>query len=597
MAATLWLLTLLPVAMAQDRPRASSSTTLQRQAVTTQPVDTTSPPTCRDANGAPIPCSQTHTTPTRLTRWQATALDQAAPTGPQGGTDVRRCRDAQGAATRCTTVPRVVGMTTAMAQRLLVASGLRGVDRGERASDHPPGTIAITAPVSGTVVAVGSGVDYWTSAAPAPPTQDASQSPTATTPTPAPRDRFVVVPDVQGMHEGQAVAELHERRLTVGTIGEVHEEGTVGIVIVQRPLPGTRVRLGDAIDLDLRRPPQDTTVPPLTGQTEASAQQLLARARLRPRAIGSEPSRLPRGRVIRSAPDAGTVVRVGSFVDYAVASGRNRVPALRALTVEQARAQLARAGFSLGSQATVERPGGTGRVHSQQPAAGSEAVLDSAVNVTLAQSPPVAVATPAPTTPTPPSGPAPDPVPEPLPDPLPDALPDPLPDPMPTPPPASGPGPASDITPVDTNGRGTSPGTNADRPADPDPNPALPWPPWILAAASALAASAGLLAWRRYWKPWPWPMRLKVDATLQFQAVESGDGAVPGTVRAPDLQLRCWIELRDVAADDDDNQGNQGNPTTVHQETGHEWTDAEAVAARVAGALPGPGGARDPQTR
>lgn len=552
MAAALWLLTLLPIAMAQDRAQASPSTTLQRQAVTTQRVDTTSSPTCRDASGAPIPCTQTSPTP----RWQAITLDQAA---PPASPDVARCRDAQGRAARCATVPRVLGMTTSVAQRLFVASGLRGVHRGERASDYPPGTIASTAPVAGSVVVVGSGVDYWISAVPTPPTQQAPQYPVTPTPAPTvpPRDPLVVVPDVQGMHEGQAVAELHERRLTVGTLTEVHESGTVGIVLVQRPPAGTRVRRGAAIDLDIRRAPLDTTVPPLAGQTEAGAQQLLARAQLRPRAMGSEPSRLPRGRVIRSTPDAGTVVRVGSVVDYAIASGRNRVPALRTLTVAQARAQLARAGFSLGSQTTVERPGGTGRVHTQQPAAGSEAVLDSAVDVTLARSPSVVAATTP--TPAPPVGPAPDPVPAPLPDPVPDAVPDPIPDPgpvpVPAPPPDSGPGPARDAPPVDTDRPGP-PGANTDHPADSDrnPDPALPWP-WILAAASALAATAGLLAWRRHWKPWPWPMRLKVNATLQFEPVAFGDGAMPGTVRAPDVQLRCWLEFHDVA-DDNDNQDN-----------------------------------------
>jgi beta-lactam-binding protein with PASTA domain len=150
-------------------------------------------------------------------------------------------------------------------------------------------------------------------------------------------------------------------------------------------------------------------VPEVRGQTVEGAQQLLVDAGLKatPR-LQEQVIRDPRqvGRVIAQNPAAGTEVDADGAVllQTGVANQIVTVPNIRGATLDQAQQLLNRAGLALG----VIDPGDAPRdalIDFQNPAAGSDARLGSAVNVLLTveeEATPTPTPTPTPTeTPTP----------------------------------------------------------------------------------------------------------------------------------------------------------------------------------------------------
>ncbi|HEY6327024.1 MAG TPA: PASTA domain-containing protein [Candidatus Cybelea sp.] len=123
------------------------------------------------------------------------------------------------------------------------------------------------------------------------------------------------------------------------------------------------------------------SVPSVVGLTQQAATTAVARSKLRAVNRGAELSRLQQGRVTRTDPSAGARLNPGALVGYWLANGENVVPNLQDRTTDDAGALLNESGFRLGT--VVSHGGGEQRVAEQDPAAGTPARLDSAVNVTV----------------------------------------------------------------------------------------------------------------------------------------------------------------------------------------------------------------------
>ena len=185
-------------------------------------------------------------------------------------------------------MPDVSGLPEADAISALEASGLVVDERAERTHQRfEAGSVIRTRPAADEVVDPGTAVDLVISVGP-----PATPSPEA---TPSPAPVLVVVPDVSGLAEAEAVEALETAGLEVGErVERTNERVAAGDVIRTRPAAGAAIDPGTAIDIivSVGTPatpspvpvvtPPPTPVPtlaasPLPGSPIPAADDLLAR--------------------------------------------------------------------------------------------------------------------------------------------------------------------------------------------------------------------------------------------------------------------------------------------------------------------------------
>jgi serine/threonine-protein kinase len=194
------------------------------------------------------------------------------------------------------------------------------------------------------------------------------------------------VPDVVGMKREDAEQRLEERGFEV-EVKRVVSERPPGIVVSQRPEPGTLYGEGGIVVLAVARDPLLIEVPDVSGLTTARALARLRAAGLRPRAQ-EVPSREPRGTVLRQLPAPGTEVPRGSPAIVVVASGPqlSTVPAVVGLPVGEATTRLTGAGFrSRVARVPSSQPEGT--VVAQNPAGQARSMRGSVVRLNVSIGP------------------------------------------------------------------------------------------------------------------------------------------------------------------------------------------------------------------
>lgn len=130
----------------------------------------------------------------------------------------------------------------------------------------------------------------------------------------------VTVPDVTGETQDNATADILAATLTVGTVSSAYNSSVAaGLVFLQNPVGGTIVASGSTVDITLSLGPQVVAVPDILGLSAAAADAAIEGAGLSVGSISGvlDPS-TPVGDVSTQSPVAGTLVSVGSAVDYGV---------------------------------------------------------------------------------------------------------------------------------------------------------------------------------------------------------------------------------------------------------------------------------------
>jgi eukaryotic-like serine/threonine-protein kinase len=201
----------------------------------------------------------------------------------------------------------------------------------------------------------------------------------------------VTVPTVTGLSFEQAVEVLEAAELRMGRVSEVETETSPpGVVLTQRPDPGTSLPSGTAVDVTVARSPVLTTVPNVAGISEAEALQRLRDAGLVPGARIRAPSDvLPAGTVITTQPGPGTRVAVDSVIEVTVSDGPARA-SVRAVTnrpLAEAVNRLRDQGFEVEIYEEASPAVAAGLVIRQVPSAGQEAVLGSTVMLWVSTGP------------------------------------------------------------------------------------------------------------------------------------------------------------------------------------------------------------------
>jgi beta-lactam-binding protein with PASTA domain len=281
-------------------------------------------------------------------------------------------------------VPDLRGVPADDAVNQLLDVGLEPGDRRLRFNDNvPEGLVIRTDPAAGAEVAPGTPVEYFVSRGVEP------------TPTPEPTPATVVVPDVRGFAEADALNTLLDAGLQPGERSDAFDADIAAdLIIGTDPAAGIDVDRGTTVDFLVSRGPEPTpeptpapvNVPDLRGFTPEDATNALIDFGLQPGEQADRfNDRVPEGQVIRTDPEAGTEVEPGSVVDLVVSRGPDStptpeptpatviVPELRGVAVDDAVNQLLDVGLEPGERSdTFDPEVAEGAVVSTDPAADSE---------------------------------------------------------------------------------------------------------------------------------------------------------------------------------------------------------------------------------
>ncbi|MHA2789373.1 protein kinase domain-containing protein [Corynebacterium sp. S7] len=225
------------------------------------------------------------------------------------------------------TVPEIPAGMGVEDYRALASERTFQVATGESvySTSAPVGSVAQTDPAAGTALDIGSTVTVAVSKGPEP----------------------IAVPDIRGIPQEDAIAQIEAAGLNVGEVTEKFDKEIYGgNVITTSPARLSELKRGDTVDLIVSNA---LTVPDVTGWNATDASDALKEAGLsvgkatRDEAVVSDNA----NRVIKTDPAAWTNLEPGKADVRLVLPGRVTVPNLEGMSVKDARDQLESIGLKL----------------------------------------------------------------------------------------------------------------------------------------------------------------------------------------------------------------------------------------------------------
>jgi eukaryotic-like serine/threonine-protein kinase len=234
---------------------------------------------------------------------------------------------------RYTTTPAVINLSLADATDELEAAGL-DVEVAEREFSETvvAGSVITSDPTAGSKILEDGSVELVVSKG---------------------RERYAV-PKLVGEPLATAQGLITERNLVVGEVAEVwHEKVAEGAIVSADPAPGTQLRKDTAIDLQVSKGPKPIKIPDLTGRPGGAAQERLEGLGFDVEVSEEHSDAVRKGRVISQDPAEGKGYK-GDVVQLVVSKGPVlvEVPAVRAMSVDDATAELEAAGLKIAVERT-----------------------------------------------------------------------------------------------------------------------------------------------------------------------------------------------------------------------------------------------------
>ena len=263
-------------------------------------------------------------------------------------------------------VPNVAGMAEADAVAALQTAGFEYTRQAEASADVPEGTVTRSDPAGGTQAEEGSTVEFWVSTGP----------------------NAVAVPDVAGLTQEAARAQLEDVGLTVGSVQEENDPGQPADRALRTDPPaGQSVADGSAVTLLISS--GNVELGDLAGQTQDEAVAALNALNLGSNIVQEESATVEAGRVIRQDRSGLLPQRTAITLTIATTPTTVTVPNdIVGKSEADAKAQLEALGVSVDSVSTDEpsnQPVGT--VLTSSPAPGQTARVGSTVTLTLSSGP------------------------------------------------------------------------------------------------------------------------------------------------------------------------------------------------------------------
>ena len=174
---------------------------------------------------------------------------------------------------------------------------------------------------------------------------------------------------------------------------EASETVPLDRVIRQDPVPGSMTSRGATITLFVSSGGPLVPIPDVKGFTTADAEHMLAGAKFKAKAVPRFDNTAAKDTVLDVSPPIGTSAQEGSTITLTVSQGRQpvRVPQLVGVTVDAARALLAKLGLKLNvDQQTPSDQIPAGTIISQAQSGGSNVDASATVGVTVSTGPVIA---------------------------------------------------------------------------------------------------------------------------------------------------------------------------------------------------------------
>lgn len=262
------------------------------------------------------------------------------------------------------TVPIVIGETQEQAVRILENAGFVADPTFEENDGIEPGIVFDQSPTQNSEAELDSTVQI-----------KVSQS-----------DETVVLPDVRGQQEEQAVLQLQALGLRTDRTLEASDTFDAGIVIGMSPLPNQDVNSDALVTLTVSTGPAEVNVPNVDGLTLDAAITSLTGAGLPSPQIRREASvDVAEGLVIRSDPAAGTAVSIDRQVILYISDGPETelVPSVVGLTQAAAEQAIQNRGFVpvFEPQEVAAGSPDAGKVISQDPPASEDIELGAEITI------------------------------------------------------------------------------------------------------------------------------------------------------------------------------------------------------------------------
>jgi serine/threonine-protein kinase len=201
--------------------------------------------------------------------------------------------------------------------------------------------------------------------------------------------RVVIVPDVVGLNRFVAESTLNHVGLRLTEVRTVPDAAVkTDFVVAQSPAPGTRVKPGRAVRLDVSRGAGRTRVPHVAGLTIEKATLVVEEAGLVFGGVESlRTQNVPAGQVIATVPPGGTELREGETVVLQISSrvGRFPMPNLVGMNVETAQGLVISQGLVLGEVRNAPSDEPPGMIMVQYPEEGSPVKAGDTVGLIVAQ--------------------------------------------------------------------------------------------------------------------------------------------------------------------------------------------------------------------
>ena len=262
-------------------------------------------------------------------------------------------------------VPDVVGSAQATAEASITGAGFTvGTVSNSFSDSVVAGNVISQSPAGGASAAPGSSVDIEVSLG----------------------VQMVTVPDVTGLAQATAEANITAAQLVVGTVSTSYSNTVAtGDVISQSPSAGSSVAHDTNVDIEVSLGVQPVTVPDVVGSAQAAAEASITSASLAVGTVSTSYSdTVANGDVISQSPTGGASVAPGTSVDIEVSLGVEMVTVPDVVDAPQATAEasITASNLSVGIVTTAySNTVAIGNVISQSPSAGSSVVHDSAVNI------------------------------------------------------------------------------------------------------------------------------------------------------------------------------------------------------------------------
>jgi serine/threonine-protein kinase len=269
------------------------------------------------------------------------------------------------------TVEDVTGLSEPDALRAIQAQGLVAIPNRENSEFVESGFVIRTDPAAGSQVEEGATVTVVISAG-------IEQFP---------------VPSLVGLDQATAIDLIQRQGFVLGQV-TLDPESTAdpGTVISQDPLGNVTAPAGATVAIVVAAGPESVELTDLVDLTERDATAALQSLGLLVSVETEFSDEVDRGRVIRTTPDAGVELAIGSTVTIVVSDGPEPVvvPSLIGLTLDAALTRLEQEGLVLvqGQGIEVSDPAQVGRVIEQNPGEGSNLLRGDSVLVRVGVEPP-----------------------------------------------------------------------------------------------------------------------------------------------------------------------------------------------------------------